>query len=100
MTCIAGLSRSRPDILADSQLSAFNCPATIPKESCRTFLEAKLAEGEVVREFEKIPRKISSHSNNAVATLPENLPRNRVVFFPYLNRFERNCAQVCGCCSL
>ena len=77
MTCIAGLSRSRPDILADSQLSAFNCPANIPKESCGAFLEAKLAEGEVVREFEKIPKKKSSHCNNSVATLPENLSRNR-----------------------
>lgn len=72
-----GLSRSRPDILADSQLSAFNCPADIPKESCGAILEAKLAEGEVVREFEKIPKKKSSHCNNSVATLPENLPRNR-----------------------
>ena len=77
MTCIAGLSRSRPDILADSQLSAFNCPANIPKESCGALLEAKLAEGEVVREFEKIPKKKSSHCNNSVATLPENLSRNR-----------------------
>jgi len=72
-----GLTRSRPDILADSFVSAFNSPANIPKESIGSFLEAKLAEGEVVREFEKIPKKKTSNCNNSVATLSENLPRNR-----------------------
>jgi len=72
-----GLTRSRPDILADSFVGAFNSPANIPKESIGSFLEAKLAEGEVVREFEKIPKKKTSNCNISVATLSENLPRNR-----------------------
>jgi len=72
-----GLTRSRPDILADSQLSAFNAPANIPRESIGTFLESKLAEGEVVREFERVPKKKTSNCITSVATLPENLPRNR-----------------------
>merc|ERR1719376_861926 len=72
-----GLTRSRPDILADSFVSAFNSPANIPKESIGSFLEAKLAEGEVVREFEKIPKKKTTNCNTAVATFAENMPRNR-----------------------
>ena len=80
---LSGLTRSRPDILADSFVSAFNSPANIPKESIGSFLEAKLAEGEVVREFEKIPKKKTSNCNTAVATLAENMPRNRLVFLEY-----------------
>merc|ERR1712013_649254 len=36
--------------------------ANIPKESIGSFLEAKLAEGEVVREFEKIPKKKTNNT--------------------------------------
>ena len=72
-----GLTRSRPDILAESLANAFNAPAKIPKESIGSFLEAKLAEGEVVREFEKIPKKKTVGCNVSVATMPENIARNR-----------------------
>ena len=74
-----GLTRSRPDILAESlaNCNAFNVPAKIPKESIGSFLEAKLAEGEVVREFEKIPKKKTVGCNVSVATMPENIARNR-----------------------
>ena len=72
-----GLTRSRPDILAESLANAFNAPAKIPKESIGSFLEAKLAEGEVVREFEKIPKKKTVGCNVTVATMPENIARNR-----------------------
>ena len=71
------LTRSRPDILAESLANAFNAPAKIPKESIGSFLEAKLAEGEVVREFEKIPKKKTVGCNVSVATTPENIARNR-----------------------
>merc|ERR1719427_1965686 len=72
-----GLTRSRPDILAESFVNAFNAPAKIPKESISRMLESKLAEGDVVQEFEKIPKKKTSNCNTSVAILPENLPRNR-----------------------
>jgi len=72
-----GLTRSRPDILAESFVNAFNSPTKIPRESIGSFLETKLAEGEVVREFEKIPKKKTSNCNTSIANLPENLPRNR-----------------------
>eukprot|EP00092_Neocalanus_flemingeri_P049143 GFUD01056369.1.p1 GENE.GFUD01056369.1~~GFUD01056369.1.p1 ORF type:complete len:467 (+),score=138.44 GFUD01056369.1:778-2178(+) len=86
-----GLTRSRPDILAESFVNAFNSPAKIPKESIGSFLEAKLAEGEVVREFEKIPKK-KANCNTSIANLPENLPRNR--FLKIVNLYpEENCNQ-------
>ena len=73
----AGLTRSRPDILAESLANAFNAPTKIPKESIGHYLEGRLAEGEVVREFETIPKKKTVGCNVTVATLPENVARNR-----------------------
>ena len=73
-----GLTRSRPDILSDSNLSseAFTVPTKIPRESLGNYLEAKLTEGEVVKEFERIPKK-KGECNVAIANLSENLTRNR-----------------------
>ena len=73
-----GLTRSRPDILSDSchQVTAFTAPNKIPRESLGNYLETKLAEGEVVKEFERVPKK-KAESNVTIATLPENIPRNR-----------------------
>ena len=41
------------------------------------FLQAKLSEGEVVREFEKIPKKKVSSCNTNVALVSDNVNRNR-----------------------
>ena len=48
-----GLARSRPDILAgaDTEPAAFTAPNKIPRESLGQYLETKLAEGEVLKEF-------------------------------------------------
>ena len=73
---LTGLTRSRPDILSDSVVSAFTAPNKIPRESLGNYLETKLAEGEVVKEFERVPKK-KAESNVTIATLPENIPRNR-----------------------
>ena len=73
---LSGLTRSRPDILSDSVVSAFTAPNKIPRESLGNYLETKLTEGEVVKEFEKVPKK-KAESNVSIATLPENIPRNR-----------------------
>ncbi|XP_023341720.1 tyrosine-protein phosphatase non-receptor type 21 [Eurytemora carolleeae] len=77
-----GLTRSRPDLLSDtirssSPLREFKVPSQIPKQSIGPFLEAKLQEGEVVREFQTIPKKKSTGCTTDVANLPENIPRNR-----------------------
>ena len=73
-----GLTRSRPDILADSGLGgeAFTAPNKIPRESLGHYLEAKLTEGEVVKEFERIPKK-KPECNVTISNFPENIPRNR-----------------------
>ena len=104
LATLHGLTRSRPDILAESSPgpAAFTSPAKIPRESIGTWLESKLAEGEVrpplscihlsfksflifpscnlvckvVREFERIPKK-KANCSVSVASLLENLPRNR-----------------------
>ena len=73
---LQGLTRSRPDILSDSVVSAFTAPNKIPRESLGNYLETKLTEGEVVKEFEKVPKK-KAESNVSIATLPENIARNR-----------------------
>jgi len=72
-----GLTRSRPDILNESYSAAFQAPAKIPKDEIGAYLESKLAEGEVVREFEKIPKKKTTHCNTNVALVGDNIPRNR-----------------------
>ena len=54
-----GLTRSRPDILSDSVVSAFTAPNKIPRESLGNYLETKLTEGEVVKEFS---RRFPPHS--------------------------------------
>ena len=73
-----GLTRSRPDILSDSNISsdAFTVPTKIPRESLGNYLEAKLTEGEVVKEFERIPKK-KAECNVTIANLSENITRNR-----------------------
>ena len=74
-----GLTRSRPDLLSDTSYiadQAFTVPNKIPRESLGHYLETKLTEGEVVKEFEKIlKRKVEC--NISVASLDENIPRNR-----------------------
>jgi len=72
-----GLTRSRPDILNESYNTAFQAPTKIPKDEIGAFLQAKLSEGEVVREFEKIPKKKVSSCNTNVALVSDNVNRNR-----------------------
>ena len=71
-----GLTRSRPDMLSESVSDVFSAPTKIPRESLGNYLENKLTEGEVVKEFEKIPKK-KSECNVTVANLAENIARNR-----------------------
>lgn len=71
-----GLTRSRPDMLSESVSDVFSAPTKIPRESLGNYLENKLTEGEVVKEFEKIPKK-KSECNVSVANLAENIARNR-----------------------
>ena len=54
----------------------------MPKDEIGSHLEAKLAEGEVLREFERIPKKKQPIGNGyeqlfRTATLAENIPLNR-----------------------
>ena len=85
LATLHGLTRSRPDLLTESlaTFSAFTTPARMPKDEIGAHLEAKLAEGEVLREFERIPkRKLeqdTSQSRNMFRTacLAENVSRNR-----------------------
>jgi len=72
-----GLTRSRPDLLVEALPTEFKSPAKLPKESIGPFLETKLLEGDVVREFEQIPKKKSTGCNTTVAHLAENEERNR-----------------------
>ena len=53
---LSGLTRSRPDILADSFVSAFNSPANIPKESIGSFLELNWRRGRWSGSSRKYPR--------------------------------------------
>ena len=74
-----GLTRSRPDLLSDNSYiadQAFTLPNKIPRESLGQYLETKLTEGEVVKEFEKISKR-KVECNISVASLEENIPRNR-----------------------
>ena len=72
-----GLTRSRPDLLSDNVTSeVFSSPTKIPRESLGNYLENKLTEGEVVKEFEKIPKK-KAECNVTIANLTENIARNR-----------------------
>ena len=59
MATLHGLTRSRPDLLTESltTFSTFTAPAKMPKDEIGAHLEAKLAEGEVLREFERIPKR-------------------------------------------
>jgi len=52
----------------------------MPKNEIGSYLEAKLVEGEVLREFETIPKKKLSSDVKSLfktATMAENVPRNR-----------------------
>lgn len=82
LATLHGLTRSRPDLLLESMttFSAFTTPSRMPKEEIGAYLEAKIAEGEVLREFERIPKKkLSSDAKTMfkTATMAENVPRNR-----------------------
>jgi protein tyrosine phosphatase len=85
LATLHGLTRSRPDLLTESlaTFSAFTTPARMPKDEIGAHLEAKLAEGEVLREFERIPkRKLEQESSQSrsmfrTACLAENVSRNR-----------------------
>ena len=76
LATLHGLTRSRPDLLAES-VATFSKPSKMPKDEIGSHLEAKLAEGEVLREFERIPKKKleDCHFNTAVQL--ENIPRSR-----------------------
>ena len=84
LATLHGLTRSRPDLLAESMatFSTFSSPSRMPKDEIGAHLEAKLAEGEVLREFERIPKKKLPSGNGyeqlfRTATLAENTPLNR-----------------------
>eukprot|EP00088_Acartia_fossae_P009915 TRINITY_DN14866_c0_g1_i1.p1 TRINITY_DN14866_c0_g1~~TRINITY_DN14866_c0_g1_i1.p1 ORF type:complete len:1005 (+),score=282.66 TRINITY_DN14866_c0_g1_i1:426-3017(+) len=72
----SSISRSRPDLTATTEME-FKDPTKIPKESIGAYLETKLLEGDVVGEFETIPKKKATGCNTSVAELPENADRNR-----------------------
>jgi len=78
---LQGLTRSRPDLLSDHSVQdpppEFRAPTKIPKESIGPFLENKLLEGDVVREFQLIHKKKVAGCNTSVADMEENLDRNR-----------------------
>ena len=85
MATLHGLTRSRPDLLTESlaTFSTFTTPAKMPKDEIGAHLEAKLAEGEVLREFERIPKRKLDQDPSAAknmfktAVLAENVGRNR-----------------------
>lgn len=84
LATLHGLTRSRPDLLAESMatFSTFSSPSRMPKDEIGAHLEAKLAEGEVLREFERIPKKKLPSGTGyeqlfRTATLAENVPLNR-----------------------
>lgn len=83
LATLHGLTRSRPDLLAESlaTFSTFSSPSRMPKDEIGAHLEAKLAEGEVLREFERIPKKkLPSGGYEQLfrtATLGENSLLNR-----------------------
>ena len=84
LATLHGLTRSRPDLLAESlaTFSTFSSPSRMPKDEIGSHLEAKLAEGEVLREFERIPKKKLPSGNGyeqlfRTSTLAENVPLNR-----------------------
>ena len=76
MATLHGLTRSRPDLLAES-MATFSQPSKMPKDEIGTYLESKLEEGEVLREFERIPKKKHQNCHFNVAVMAENIPRNR-----------------------
>jgi hypothetical protein len=90
LATLHGLTRSRPDLLTESMatFATFAAPSRMPKDEIGAHLEAKLAEGEVLREFERIPkRKIPSGVGYEqlfrTSTLAENVPLNRLIFFTF-----------------
>ena len=92
-----GLSKSKPDLSTSGSMvspaNSFNkgpppakmngdfslrVPSKMPKEEIGAFLEQKLREGEVLREFENIPKKRTTAGYaHKVSCQPENIPRNR-----------------------
>ena len=77
LATLHGLTRSRPDLLAEP-MATFAQPAKMPKDEIGSYLRSKLDGGEVLREFERIPKKkVGGECNFAVATAAENVPRNR-----------------------
>ncbi|XP_071747757.1 tyrosine-protein phosphatase non-receptor type 21 [Lepeophtheirus salmonis] len=83
LAAFSGLTRSRPDLLSNSVCEEIvpplriSSPSKMGKEEIGPYLEGKLVDGEVLREFEMIPRKRESASSFFAATLPENILRNR-----------------------
>lgn len=76
LATLHGLTRSRPDLLAES-MATFSQPSKMPKDEIGAYLESKIDEGEVLREFERIPKKKHTNCNFVVAMTAENIPRNR-----------------------
>ena len=77
LATLHGLTRSRPDLLAESVAAPFSKPSKMPKDEIGAHLEAKLAEGEVLREFERIPKKKVEDCRFDTAVQVENVPRSR-----------------------
>ena len=76
LATLHGLTRSRPDLLAES-MATFSQPSKMPKDEIGAYLQAKLEEGEVLREFERIPKKKLQNCQFNTAILAENIPRSR-----------------------
>ena len=58
-------------------MASFSQLSKLPKYEIGAFLESKLEGGEVLREFERIPKKKLHNCHFNVATQAENLSRNR-----------------------
>ena len=115
LATLHGLTRSRPDLLSESlsspSLLALSAgPSRLPKEEVGEHLRAKLAGGEVLREFERVPRRrpVAATSRGRgsrggsgggggnefrTATLAENLPRSR---FRDVLPYEENRVRLSG----
>jgi protein tyrosine phosphatase len=76
LATLHGLTRSRPDLLAES-MATFSKPSKMPKDEIGAYLEAKLEEGEVMREFECVHKKKLDDCHFNTAVMAENIPRSR-----------------------
>jgi len=82
LSSLQGLTKSKSDLLKDynqnQNSDEFTEQSSLPRESLAFLLKSKLTEGEVVKEFERIPKKkVDWESHVNIASMVENVPRNR-----------------------